>query len=224
MSSNVATEPRTMRPSPDEPFTLHISCYGPFGPATGRARSSAEISISRSRLSLAELFPEIAAQCMASDGGVPPPGYELAVFSGVNVYGADAEVYLGTQDEIHEAIYGEPASPPFRDDSLFCNFLQPKSSPRSILAMGARVSGGSDMGQLVFARRDCSDLTEPGAIIFPGAIDTATDSCPCGVLRSSALRAEGPALVQVTVHSATPTLASRPFGVLQSSAGLPTSA
>jgi hypothetical protein len=130
-------------------------------------------------------------------GGEPflPPGYELAILSvgGVSVFGADTDIFIGTHDNIVKMKAGQPVNggptseakwaeetpseakvspnPPATHE-IFVEFVQPRGeSPvfddRSILAKGNWASGGDRFGQLVFARRNCTSLEAPGAIIFP---------------------------------------------------------
>lgn len=160
------------------PFLLHVSCGGPFGPAIG-SRTASDITIPTSGIMLSNVLPEVAAQCLPEDRRLPPPGYELAIFSGVSVYGGDTKLYFGTLNEIHAAADGAQASPSnsaASNDCAVCMFLQPKNADEqinpSVLTKGARVYGGIDMGQLVFVRRDCGSLGEPGAMLFP-SVDAA---------------------------------------------------
>lgn len=156
-----------------EPFVIHISCFGPFGPATGHPRKTAEVSLTTTGGYLADILPEIAAHCLSESGCVPPPGYELGVFGGVSVYGGDSKICVGNMDDIYEATKGVPPPSSFANPSIHCMFLQPRSQEElanaSLLTKRASVISGENMGQLVFVRRDKTSTSDPGAVLFPGA-------------------------------------------------------
>jgi hypothetical protein len=151
-------------------FTLRISSCGPPG-----TRTTAEIDIASTSVPLSAILPEAAARCLPEDTSVPP-GYELAIWSGASVYGTDSVLFVGTLREVEALRQGEleNAPQPAESEPVFCQIFQPNRQDdlpnASILRKGARVFGGHDMGCLVFARRDCTSLSDPGALIFPGRV------------------------------------------------------
>jgi hypothetical protein len=165
--------------------------------------TSAEIDVTgKSGLPLTDILREASERCLPEEKRLPPPGYELALWSGVSVYGADSVLFVGTLGKgaaMQKAIFGSastsasaastgeavvaPSSPEgpstaggegglaTEAEPVFNQIFQPKGhgpvADRSILQKGSCLIAGSDIGQLVFARRSCLCAGEPQAIIFP---------------------------------------------------------